>query len=228
MKRMVSVAVAVLVFFNHMAWASDDSALPTTWFGGRAGSGLAIRGGASPQGSPLSEHAGFTWNASAFLLLNNGGFATFGIQPEVQFVSETFGLELTQAGVAQSEQTTAFNSIRIPVLVKFSLGDPRVVQPSVYLGPHVNYVVGASSTIRQTFMGEAQEVKIDVRDSELNRFGYGLSVGADVRLFRNVIVDLRYCFNFSSYTAHIIGQPASERFEAKMGSVMIGLGVMFN
>lgn len=183
-----------------------------TWFGGRLSAGVGVLGYEDQPRTTLS--GGFTWQAGLAALFNSGGFASIGFQPEVLYTSERVDMKIDPGGATfNMDMTTKFSSIRVPLLVKLSLGDPNTIQPSVFIGPFANFLLAGK--VEDNRSGTSTDL------DSLNTVGYGLAVGADLRLLRNLIVDARFYWGMSEY---IKDDPLKQKFS----SVMIGLHVMFN
>ncbi len=183
-----------------------------TWFGGRLSAGVGILGHEDRAQTTLS--GGLAWQAGLVALFNSGGFASIGFQPEVLYTGEVVDTKVDVGGATvNTDMTTKFSSIRVPLLVKLSLGDPNTIQPSVFIGPFANFLLGAK--VEDNRSGSSTDL------DSLNTVGYGLAVGADLRLLRNLIVDARFYLGLSEY---IKDDPLKQKFS----SVMVGLHVMFN
>lgn len=183
-----------------------------TWFGGRFSAGVGVLGYEDQPQTTLS--GGLAWQAGLVALFNSGGFASIGFQPEVLYTSERVDMKIDPGGATfNTDLTTRFSSIRIPLLMKLSLGDPNTIQPSVFIGPFANILIGAKAENERT--GSSTDI------DSLNTAGFGLAVGADLRLLRNLIVDARFYWGMSEYVKN-------DPLKQKYSSVMVGIHVMFN
>jgi len=204
--------ITALMLVASVSLLAAEEETKTTWFGGRVSAGVGILGHEDQARTTLS--GGLAWQAGLVALFNSGGFASIGFQPEVLYTSELVDMKFDVGSTTFNlDMTTRFSSIRVPLLVKLSLGDPNTIQPSVFLGPFANILIGAKAENNKN--GSSTDI------DSLNTVGYGLAVGADLRLLRNLIVDARFYWGLSEYIK-------SDPLKQKFSSVMVGLHVMFN
>lgn len=211
------LAIATLFIVTAtVTTTAQSSETSRTWIGARFGYGASTHAEASEANERIT--AGPAWNVALCALFNNGDFASFGLQPEIHYTSESIDRVVDDQGnETQLNGSLRYNSIRIPVLLKFSLGDPELIQPSIFAGPYANILLN----------GQAKFGSFETDIDNLNGVAFGASFGADVRLFRNLMVDLRYNLGLSDYVdaPSVNGSPI---FTSKMSSVILSVGVMFN
>lgn len=212
MRKLLLLATAAIVTVTSAMAAETES----PYFGLRLGAGITALTYDAPQGADPDLKGGLAFNTGLYGLFNSGGFLSIGFQPEVLYVGEALSTETTIFNQT-FKSTTTFSSVRVPLLVKLSLGDPDAIQPSVFAGPFANILLSGSTTNSVN----GNETTESIPSDELETFGYGVAVGADVRLLRNLVVDLRYYFALSSYGK-------DDPLNTRMNSLMFNIGVMFN
>ncbi len=212
--KRVLVAVMALVLIAPVQ-AQDDGEAP------KGGTALGVKGYFG-FGMPSYENlpagaeseTGTAWAVGIFYNWSTKGIISFGLQPELQYVSES-GLKtnLTDPDGNAFDVTSTVNSLRVPILAKIQFLDPHIVQPSIYIGPSFSYVLSATNEIN----GAEQ----DITGTD---FKVGLAAGIDVTVLSFLVVDIRYNTKFTELT-YDIGE--YENFSLAMSSLKFGLGLRF-
>ena len=212
--KLILVAVMAVALITPVL-AQDDGSDP------KGGMALGIKGYFG-FGMPSYENlpagaaseTGSAWAVGLFYNWSTKGIISFGLQPELHYVSES-GLKtnlLSEDGDV-FEVTSTVNSLRVPVLAKLQFLDPHIVQPSIYIGPSFSYVLSATNEINGT--------EQDITGTD---FKVGLAAGIDVTVLSFLVVDIRYNTKFTELT-YDIGQ--YENFSLAMSSLKFGLGLRF-
>jgi hypothetical protein len=150
------------------------------------------------------------WSVGIFYSWATGGAVSFALQPEIHFVRESGGI--SGGGL---DVTTATSSIRLPVLFKLELFNRNVFQPSIYIGPSLSYVTGATL--------ESSGASSDIEN--VNRFQTGLAVGLDVTLARTFVLELRYNKKFTDVSDDITSDPSTISYN--LSCLRFGAGFRF-
>ncbi|MBO7622935.1 MAG: PorT family protein [Bacteroidales bacterium] len=176
-----------------------------TMFGANAGAQVrfGILGGFTSSSSKVSDidassislyHAGFTVKAV---------FGGFGIQPSLLYQMKGTSMEnyeklpLAEA-VGLTKVETKVGYLELPVQLQYGL-DLLVMRPYLFAEPFVGYAVNLNNDAKgmKAVAEQAKAIKNDFKESNFNRFEYGLGVGAGVDL-GSLQLSLKYFWNFGS------------------------------
>ena len=118
----------------------------------------------------------------------------FAIQPQVTYQVKGTALNETIAGVTGSFDTKV-GYLEVPVQIQWG-PDLLVARPYVLAEPFVGYAVNMKSVASGSVgdVGASAEFT-DIEESGLNRFEYGLGVGAGIEIWR-LQLSARYFWNF--------------------------------
>jgi opacity protein-like surface antigen len=158
----------------------------------------------------VSTETDAAWSVGAFANWSTSGVISVAIQPELLYVHES--------GVASSpttSTTSSTSSLRAPILFKLQLFDRNIVQPSLYGGPSLSYILSAKQ--------KTGDVESDIQD--IHKFQFGFAIGVDVTILRFIVVDLRYNTKFSEITSDVSSDLKGVSFS--LNSFRAGLGVRF-
>ena len=168
-----------------------------TMFGANAGAQVrfGILGGFTSSSSKVSDidassislyHAGFTVKA-VFLLYQMKGTSMENYEK----------LPLAEA-VGLTKVETKVGYLELPVQLQYGL-DLLVMRPYLFAEPFVGYAVNLNNDAKglNAVAEQAKAIKNDFKESNFNRFEYGLGVGAGVDL-GSLQLSLKYFWNFGS------------------------------
>ena len=214
MRTTILIAMMSVLLIAPVA-AQDDGEGPKggTAFGFKGYFGLGVPSYENlPPGS--ASETGAAWAAGIFYTWSTKGIISFGLQPELMYVSES-GLKtnLTDLEGNGFDVTSTVNSLRLPILAKLQFLDPLVVQPSIYIGPSFSYVLSATNEVNGTSQ--------DITGTD---FKVGLAAGIDVTVLSFLVVDIRYNTKFTELTYDLAQY---ENFSLQMASLKFGLGLRF-
>ena len=125
------------------------------------------------------------------------------IQPQLIYQVKGTAVSKSAAGVTASADTKV-GYVEVPVQIQWG-PDLIVCRPYVLAEPFVGYALNVKAT---TGLASAQTVIKDFKDLNLNRFEYGVGVGAGIEFWR-LQLSAKYFWNFgqlSNETKEIAGQ----------------------
>lgn len=131
-----------------------------------------------------------------------GAFVRIGkklhLQPEAYFTAKTGELSFTSAGVdpnnpiktVEVKQGITFNTVDVPVLVGYTIFDPKVLKVRLQAGPVASFVTNKKYdlTLDGVESGDDQTV---FDEDDFNNINWGLQFGAGVDVLF-LTIDLRY------------------------------------
>ena len=145
-----------------------------------AGFRIGIRGGASYL-LPLEEVAGATYETAIGYhggLVLNFGRGIFSFQPEINYSQQKVKASATFQGQGISLTATE-NRIEVPLLLKFSFGNPAGSRFFVNVGPYGSYAL--NGMVKGNVLGIPVNEKVTYDGSE-GRISYGAAGGIGVAL----------------------------------------------
>lgn len=117
----------------------------------------------------------------------------FAIQPQVTYQVKGTALNETIAGVTGFDTKVGY--LEVPVQIQWG-PDLLVARPYVLAEPFVGYAVNMKSVASGSVGGVGGSAEFtDIEESGLNRFEYGLGVGAGIEIWR-LQLSARYFWNF--------------------------------
>jgi len=214
-----------------------------TMFGVNAGAQIrfGVLGGFTSSSSKVSEidaksislyHVGFTMRAK---------FGPMAIQPSLLYQMKGTNMEnYEKLPVAQAigltEIETKVGYLELPVQLQYGL-DLLLLRPYIFAEPFVGYAVNISNDAHglSGVVQAAKDIKNDFKESNFNRFEYGLGLGAGVDI-GSLQVSAKYFWNFGSLAdedevpnAHDITKSMTEAFKSKksFNGISISLAYFF-
>lgn len=206
-----NVLVVLIALLSYTVVTAADS---TSTSSPGAAWGVKLYGGPSLAASDdLGENQSFdggtSWGGGIVALWGSRDFLDFGLQTELLYVVEGFDVVVTPQGNVSSITTPyEFGRLRLPVVGKLSFGAPLVLQPSIYLGGYAQYTTSAT------------RANADIDSESLERFGYGLSMGADLRFLQIFLLDVRYNYGLSN-------DFKEDPYDTRVHSFTLGLTFIF-
>ena len=158
----------------------EPTAAPAERSGDEAGFRIGIRGGASYL-LPLETVEGATYETTIGYhggLVLNFGRGVFSFQPEINYGQQKVKASATIQGQGITLTATE-NRVEVPLLLKFSFGNPSASRFFVNVGPYGAYSL--SGTIKGTVLGVPVNEKVTYDGSE-GRISYGAAGGLGVAL----------------------------------------------
>jgi hypothetical protein len=140
------------------------------------------------------------------------------IQPEILYSSKGSKLEYDNFAQGEGEYRFNFNYLELPVMAVFSIGDNFNIQA----GPYVAYL--ANVNIKDMKEGGSIQGVQDLKESNFNRFDYGLAagIGGDFNGF-NAGIRYNYGLNEVGESGALSGQLLSNS-KNSAATVYIGFG----
>jgi len=203
------------------AWSQDGGESSSEPAGGTAMGVKGYFGFGSPSyeaSGTIESETGTAWALALFYNWSTKGIISFGVQPELHYVSESGAkLGVSDDNNIKYDITTHVNALRLPILLKLQFLDPHIVQPSIYVGPSFSYVLSAYNNVN------GEDIDIDGTG-----FQMGFAAGVDVTILSFLVVDVRYNTKFADLTYNL-GEDWDNLGEVAvtMSSIKFGLGVRF-
>lgn len=186
-----------------------------TVFGVKAGMNVSrITGDDSPVSA--DSHLGFHAGILTRLSLTD----SFIFQPELLYTQKGYNRKYLDGSV-EHKIRNSFDYVELPALVKFNI-DAGTVAIQPYAGMAASYVVNAKSKVTIIDGNVSTTTDYDVKD-DVNTFGFGFLVGADVVVAQKFLAGGRY--NFGVTNIYKSGYAGGN--DIQNGVLMLSLGYMF-
>jgi len=180
--------------------SNSSNSVATSSFGFKAGLGTAVYAG-----DESTVKGGFSWNLGLVYQYSGESAFAIGFQPELLLLQEVITNEFSGGQVATTSETR-FTHVRLPLNVKLALGSKDVLQPGIMAGMYADYCYSGTTVINNT-TGTI---------GNLTGFGYGMVLGADLRLLRFLCVDVKYYHALSNI---LKDDPVNTRISSLLASV---------
>jgi hypothetical protein len=198
-----AVVLAVVLTMGSATWAAAQAPAQVPAPAGRKAVTFGVKGGVTvstisgagdaelPEGvvSSTSSRTGFIAGGSLLVAFTGA----LGIQTEVLYTQKgaTSALTMTSGGAtAAVNATVRLSYIEVPVLFRYTAGQPGKARPFVYAGPSVAFKVGAHGSGTASGGGMSQSLDEDLSD-EINGVDAGIAIGGGVE-FGRLTVDARF------------------------------------
>lgn len=215
MKRIVILVTMMLLAFSVCVFAQETGASKMN-FGIQAGVGFANVSGDSAKADPGETKKARTG-------IGGGVFATFklndqfGIQPELLYLQKGVKYE---AGAAKT--TVKADYIEIPVYLKWMPKIEGKVQPSIFAGPYVGFLMSAKikgegfTGADSIFNGE-EDVKDSTKSTDFG-VSFGAGFGYELSPKGEFFLNVRYDLGMTKIDDHAEQQD----FKSNLFAIMIG------
>ncbi len=238
MKKLLTLSVAftLILAFSAISFAQDNYNQGYGNYTGLTGIGIKAGGDASreygsdsrvttPGVPPISGTAGPTWQfkggfiGGAFIKYNLTEL--FAIQPEALYAM--YGSRRNVDFAGQRNFRTQFDYVEVPVLLMYSPSTTNNVQPEIFAGPTVDFLVRARQKSDAIVGGGT--TSLNVKD-QLNKTLFGVSFGAGLAYPMStgkITLDARYNLGITKVYKNTISPQPNVRNSA----VALMLGYSF-
>lgn len=142
-------------------------------------------------------------------------------QPEIYYTSKGIERDLFGGSLAQKWK---FNYIELPLLLKFNLGSDTSINPVVFTGPYLAYLISSKWKYILRF-SDAEDLFVEETD-RLKRLDYGIVFGGGIEFIigeLKLVFDIRYNLGLPNVTVS-----SNERFTSiKNSTFVMSLGFGF-
>lgn len=210
MKKTLLQALIAILFFSTITFAQLPFKL-----GVRAGLNIADLSWDPelPAGVEKSSRTGFKFGALAEL----GFIPMFAIQVEPMYVQK--GGDFTQFG---QEIKNNLTYLEIPILLKLKIPIPGPINPYVFAGPNIGFLLSASSEAG----GQSTDIKDEISSTDF-ALDMGAGVGFKVAPLVVLILDARYSLGLSDIL-NDSGKQEIGNYKIKTTGIQIVAGIMFD
>lgn len=175
-------------------------------YGVRAGLNLSNFDGDSKADNKIGFHAGFMMEYKVHPLIV--------VQPELLYTQRGTHHETKVPGTT-SKTDDLLHYVELPIFLKASIGTADFkIEP--YLGPEFRYLVKGGWKTK----AGSSETSGDYDKDDINSFDYGLGLGLDLRINRDILLGARYSMGMAEVFK-------SKLFKDKNTSIMINLGYIY-
>lgn len=226
MKTTIGLVSALLILLGGVTQLSIAQTSPLT-FGVRAGAGISFLRGSyyswdlvDPE--PLvNKFDGFSFHGGG--LINISLKKNWSFQPELLYTYESAKetvQRINDNGTLDTLRNITSNYknsvIRIPILFKWSTGEPKAGQFSILFGPSFGYILSMKES--NEFDHTLNNQTSDEYDWTpiANHIQLGGEIGTEFRILDNLFIDARYHYNLSRYYSGIA-----------YSNILFGVGYIF-
>ncbi len=177
----------------------------------------------------MDNSGGFCFSAG--ILVNIPISERLSVQPELLYTSESTHYNgefyrTTDNGrlfeKVRMEISELMSTLRVPLLLKLSFGKSTAGQFGVLAGPSFSRVLVAKDIGKGKSTETNQPINYEVDITEyMEKFQFGISIGADYRILENLIVDVRFNNNLTPRFSE------ESPYKSSFSNVLLGVGYWF-
>jgi hypothetical protein len=226
MNTTARIVCSLILLLGGISHSMSAQSSPLT-FGIRAGAGVSFLLGTyyswdfTEAKFLVDKFNGFSFNGGG--LMNISLSDNWSIQPELLYTLESAketvhrindnGTLDTLTNITSMYRTS---TIRIPITIKWSIGEPKAGQFSILAGPSIGYLLSMKESNEFNPIFNKETPKEYDWTPITTHFHVGALVGAEYRILDNLFVDGRYSCNYMS-----------AGFNVSYSNLQIGVGYLF-
>ncbi|MBQ6064493.1 MAG: PorT family protein [Prevotella sp.] len=218
MKKVLSTIVAILIAaptfaqYSSGGFSLDEENL---YYGVRLGMSISSISGDIPEIKPLGSKVGLTMGGVIGLRCSN-----------TAPVFLESGVYYTERGVKKSKISVSYNTLEIPIIVKYGIKATDDIALLPFLGPTFSYALSGKYKWDNADTGTFEE-----KDwTALNRANMGIKFGCGAE-YSNLYLELAYQFGITNLSKDGINStlptPVREKHSGHSNALLINFGVNF-